>query len=236
MALVATLSAGAFAVGLLGGVHCMGMCGGIVASLGAGQGAQPAWAVRFAYNGGRVASYAIAGALAGGLGGAGLLLGHLLPAQMIFYVLANLLLVGLGLYLAGWTGFIVRLEGPGRRLWSHLQPLASRLMPARTLGQGLALGALWGWIPCGLVYSMLGTALLTGSAGGGALVMLAFGAGTVPNLLATGWLLGRRGRGRPQAPWVRLTAGGLVTGFGLLGLARAVTLGHTLRGGLACFS
>jgi hypothetical protein len=83
---------------------------------------------------------------------------------------------------------------------------------------------------------MLGTALLTGSADGGALVMLAFGAGTVPNLLATGWLLGRRGRGRPQAPWVRLTAGGLVTGFGLLGLARAVTIGHALRGGLACFS
>ncbi len=235
MALIATLSAGAFAVGLLGGGHCLGMCGGIVASLGSSSGLHPAWAIRLAYNAGRVGSYALAGALVGGLGGAGLLLGNLLPVQIAFYVLANLLLVGLGLYLAGWTGLIARIEGPGRRLWARLQPLAARLVPARSPGQGLALGALWGWIPCGLVYSILGTALLTGSAAGGAMVMLAFGAGTLPNLLAAGWVLGR-GRGGARKAWLRLTAGGLVAGFGLLGLARAASLGDALRNGLACLS
>lgn len=235
MSLLATLAAGAFAVGLLGGVHCLGMCGGIAMSLAGAGGDHPAWAVRVGYNAGRVGSYALAGALAGGLGGAGLLLGSFLPVQVAFYVVANLLLVGLGLYLAGWTGFITRIEGPGRWLWARLQPLAGRLLPARTVGQGIALGALWGWIPCGLVYSVLGTALLAGSPGGGALVMLAFGAGTLPNLLAAGWLLGR-GRRWSRAAGVRLAAGGLVAGFGLVGLARAASLGDALRSGLACLS
>jgi hypothetical protein len=235
MSLLATLSAGAFAVGLLGGVHCLGMCGGIAASLAGEGGRHPAWAVRLAYNAGRVGSYGLAGAVAGGVGGAGLLLGSLLPVQVVFYVVANLLLVGLGLYLAGWTGFVSRIEGPGRRLWAHLQPLAGRLLPARSIGQGLALGAVWGWIPCGLVYSVLGTALLTGSPAGGATVMLAFGAGTLPNLLAAGWLLGR-GRRWARSPGIRLAAGGLVAGFGLVGLARAASLGDALRGGLACLS
>lgn len=235
MSLIVSLSAGAVAVGLLGGVHCLGMCGGVAASLASGGGRHPAWAVRAAYNAGRVGSYALAGAVAGGVGGAGLLLGRVLPVQVAFYVLANLLLVGLGLYLAGWTGIIARIEGPGRWLWARLQPLAGRLLPAHTVGQGLAVGVLWGWLPCGLVYSVLGTALLTGSPAGGAAVMLAFGAGTLPNLLAAGWLLGR-GRRWARAPGLRLAAGALVAGFGLAGLARAASLGEALRSGLACLS
>lgn len=235
MSLLAGLCAGAFAVGLLGGVHCVGMCGGIAASLGGEGGSHPAWAVRLGYNAGRAGSYALAGALAGGLGGAGLLLGRALPLQIAFYVVANVLLVALGLYLAGWTRPLSRLEGSGGRLWKLLQPLATRLLPARTVAQGLALGAVWGWIPCGLVYSVLGTALLTGSAVGGSAVMLAFGAGTLPNLLAAGWLLSR-GRRWARSPGLRLAAGGMVAGFGLVGLARAAGLGEAMRGGLACLS
>ena len=84
----------------------------------------------------------------------------------------------------------------------------------------LAAGALWGWLPCGMVYSVLVTAMLSGAATRGALVMLAFGLGTLPMLLGLG-LAGARLRGLLRVRGVRLACGALVLGFGLLGLARA---------------
>jgi len=225
------LAGAAFVVGLLGGVHCIGMCGGIVSALvGAGGEGFPRWKLRLGYNIGRIASYAMAGAVAGTVGGASLLLARALPVQMVALVLANLLLVGLGLYLAGFSNLVARLEGPGRQIWRHIQPMTRRLLPADNWWRSLALGGLWGWLPCGLVYSILATALLAGSAAGGAAVMLAFGLGTLPNLLMAGAAFDRL-RSRVG---IRVVAGGLVAGFGLLGLLRATALPDAIRRGVLC--
>jgi len=221
----------AFLVGLLGGVHCIGMCGGIASALtGAGGAGFSRWKLRTGYNLGRIASYAIAGGVAGTVGGVSLLLARALPVQMAALVLANLLLVALGLYLAGISNLVTRLEAPGRQIWRHLQPFTKRFVPADRWHRALALGALWGWLPCGLVYSLLATAMLAGSAMGGALVMLAFGLGTLPNLLLAGVALDRL-RGRPG---VRVAAGGLVAGFGILGLVHAASLPEAIRRGVLC--
>ncbi len=228
------LAAGAFLVGLLGGVHCIGMCGGIATSLTRAKGGGIlAWQVQAGYNVGRVASYGVAGAVAGSIGGAGLLLDRVLPIQVVFYVMANILLVGLGLYLGGWSRLVARLEAPGRWLWRAIQPLIARMLPVDSLPRALAVGALWGWLPCGLVYSLLATALLAGSAAGGAAVMLAFGAGTLPNLLAAGLLL-EASRKRFQNRMLRQAVGAIVAGFGVVGLARAMDLGEQVRRGLLC--
>lgn len=223
-----------FLVGLAGSVHCAGMCGGIVGALSVAprpafpvpvrtvtvQRLAPAAAHVAAYNAGRIASYATAGALAGGLAGGAARLAGLPALQLGSYVLANLMLVALGLYLMdAWRGLAL-LERSGQALWRRISPLLHRLGPGATPGRMFAAGALWGWLPCGMVYSMLVTAMLSGSALGGAGVMLAFGLGTLPMLAAIG-LAGVRLRSLFQLRHVRLACGLLILGFGLLGLWRA---------------
>lgn len=210
----------AFFIGLLGGVHCLGMCGSIVGVLAAQlpQG-KAHWPFHLAYNTGRLASYTLAGALAGALGQAGLLLRDSVPVQHLLFGLSSLMLVALGLYLAGLWGFVRRIEQAGGMLWRRIQPLTRGLFPVVTPLRAGLLGMAWGWLPCGLVYSVLVTALASGSAAQGALVMLAFGLGTLPNLLAIG-LFWESIRRWVQSPRVRLAAGMLVAGFGVYGLYR----------------
>jgi sulfite exporter TauE/SafE len=222
-----------FLTGLLGGVHCAGMCGGIVAAL-SGQAGSKRLPLHLAYNLARVTSYALAGAVAGTVGSIGLLLDGVLPVQIGLYVLANAMLIALGLYLTGVTQVASALEKLGTGLWRRLQPLTRHLLPADTLPRALGLGLLWGWLPCGLVYGILATALVSGNALDGAAIMAAFGLGTIPNLLLAGIAL-RRVTGRLQARPVRLVAGGLVLGLGAYGLAHAATLSGQIRGGLICF-
>lgn len=220
-----------FMVGLAGSVHCIGMCGGIVGALSVGvpvarpraviaiHAAQDGSALRvLAYNGGRVASYMLAGAFAGGLAGAGMV--RMASLQVAGYWLANLMLVALGLYLMdAWRG-LAHLEAAGNLLWRRVRPLLAPLMPMDTPLKALAVGALWGWVPCGMVYSALLTAMMKGSAVQGAAAMAAFGLGTLPTLLGMG-LLGARLRRQLQRRPVRIASGLLVLGFGLLGLLRA---------------
>ena len=204
-----------FLVGLLGGTHCVGMCGGIVGALSVG--GPPRFSLHLAYNLGRILSYTLAGALVGALGSASLALAGQLPLRIALYLAANLMLIALGFYLMGVTRALAFTERVGQNLWRHIQPLTRRFLPARTVAQALPLGMLWGWLPCGLVYSALATALAAGSASQGALLMLAFGLGTLPNLLLAGLLLVRL-RHLVQQPAVRLAAGLLVTAVGLWGL------------------
>jgi len=204
-----------FLVGLLGGTHCVGMCGGIVGALSMGGPAR--WSMHFAYNGGRIFSYVIAGALAGALGAATLGLDQQWPIRQILFLLANLMLIALGLYLLGVTRALAFSERAGQHLWRHLQPMTRRFLPARTVSQAFPLGLLWGWLPCGLVYSALVSALSAGSAGRGALLMLAFGLGTLPNLLLAGIVLARLNE-FVRRPVVRAFSGLLVLGFGLYGM------------------
>lgn len=204
-----------FLVGLLGGTHCVGMCGGIVSALS--MGAAPRWSMHLAYNAGRIASYAAAGAVVGALGAAGSSLASQLPLRMGLYLFANLMLVAMGLYLLGATRSLAFTERAGQHLWRRLQPLTRRFLPATRPAQAFPLGLLWGWLPCGLVYSALATALASGSAGRGAAAMLAFGLGTLPNLLLAGMLLARL-RAVVQQRALRVASGLAVAGFGVHGL------------------
>ncbi|MGA9394973.1 MAG: sulfite exporter TauE/SafE family protein [Azonexus sp.] len=204
-----------FLVGLLGGTHCVGMCGGIVSALS--MGAPARWSLHLAYNFGRILSYTAAGAIAGLLGAASLTLDGQAPVRLVLYLLANLMLVALGLYLLGVTRALAFTERAGQRLWRHVQPLTRRFLPANTVLKAFPLGMLWGWLPCGLVYSALATALSAGSPGRGALLMLVFGLGTLPNLLLAGILLARLNE-FVRRPLVRNLSGLLVLGFGIYGL------------------
>lgn len=226
----------AFLIGLLGGVHCVGMCGGIVGALTIQTpGRRRAWRLHLTYSAGRIASYAVAGAAMGLIGSMGLFFERVLPIQLLLYVFANLLLVLLGLYLAGAGNLLLPLEGLGARLWRRIQPYSARLLPADTAGKAFALGALWGWLPCGLVYSLLATAMLSGDAGTGSLVMLAFGLGTLPNLLLAGMVF-KRLRDITSHRGVRIAAGALVAGFGIAGLIRVSNFGEHIRQALLCIT
>lgn len=207
-----------FLVGLLGGVHCLGMCGSIVGIFTTQVPKEASrWPFHLAYSSGRIASYAVAGALVGAIGQAGMVMRDAVPIQHILFALSSVMLILLGLYLAGLWGAVRRLEQMGAGLWKHLQPFTAKLLPVNTVPRALGLGALWGWLPCGLVYSVLITALASGSALQGALIMIAFGLGTLPNLLAIG-LFWESIKGWVQSPHVRLAAGAMVVSFGLYGL------------------
>lgn len=220
-------------LGLLGAGHCAGMCGGIVSALSAQSGGTRV-RLHLAYSTGRIASYATAGAIAGSLGGLGLLLSEVLPVQLGLYIFANVMMLMLGLYLAGMSSFVVRFENLGRGLWRRIAPLTRGLVPADTMPKALTIGVLWGWLPCGLVYSVLAIALFSGSAVQGAVLMAAFGLGTLPSLLGAGLLVSRASRlFRSKA--FRAACGALVFGFGLTGLARAFDLGDQIRNGILCF-
>ncbi|MDD3353638.1 sulfite exporter TauE/SafE family protein [Zoogloea sp.] len=227
-----------FLIGLLGGTHCVGMCGGIVSALTVQTVHMPGearreWPLHLAYNFGRIASYTAAGAAMGAIGTVGMLFNDLLPIQMGLYVVANLMLVALGLYLTGFTRALAGVEKLGHRLWARIQPHARRFIPARTVAQALPLGVLWGFLPCGLVYSVLATALVTGSAERGGLLLLSFGLGTLPNLLLAGMLL-KRLRDVVRKRAVRLGSGLVVMAFGVFGLVNAPTLGAALWDGVVC--
>ena len=205
----------AFVVGLLGGVHCVGMCGGIVGALSFGLPAERNLPILLAYNIGRIGSYTLAGALMGALG---FYFSGLLPvqtAQRLLLSFAGLFLILMGLYLAGWWNALSRVERAGGVLWRRLEPLGRGLLPVRSVRHGLLLGLLWGWLPCGLVYSALVWTVSAGGALEGAMLMLAFGLGTLPNLLLMGVAAAQLKRW-VRRPEVRTIAGTLVIIFGVL--------------------
>ncbi len=233
------------ALGLVSGVHCVGMCGGIVAAFSAQPGivrvvrkadetpGAPSLGLLALFNAGRIGAYTLAGAIAGSIGSAGAYVAGAIDLQTLLFLGANLMLVLIGLYLAGLSPMLARVEKLGVPLWRRIQPLAARFLPADTPARAFIAGSLWGWLPCGLVYGMLATAVASGSTAGGALAMLAFGLGTLPNLMLAGMALSRMHKFAAR-PRVRQLAGGLVLSFGLLGLARAADLGEAIRRGLLC--
>ncbi|WP_122666311.1 sulfite exporter TauE/SafE family protein [Pseudomonas viridiflava] len=207
------LLASALILGLLGGGHCLGMCGGLMGALTLAipkEQRSRRFRLLLAYNLGRIFSYACAGLLTGLAGWAV----ANSPGALALRVVAALLLIAMGLYLAGWWSGLTRIEGLGRWLWRYIQPVANRLLPVSSLPRALLLGGLWGWLPCGLVYSTLLWAASQGNAINSALLMLAFGIGTCPVLLATG-LAAQRTTALLRKRGVRMAGGLLVIVFGL---------------------
>ena len=269
-----------FLTGLLGGVHCAGMCGGIVSALGmmrqtpvstvggipiaASDGAHAGSAVAssdsvassaagaFAstsagtlaaaqpratstfvtvslYNLGRVSMYVILGAVAGAVGSFAWLMDTMLPIQQTAFLISNVLVILMGLYIIGIKRIAVVMESIGARLWERIRPAATRRLGGAGAANSIMAGALWGMVPCGMVYAGLTAALVSGSAANGALLMLAFGLGTLPNLM----LLGMSGQALAKASrnrTVRLFAGLLIIGFGVMGLMHLSMMGGQSMG------
>lgn len=215
--------------GLLGSAHCMGMCGG-VAMLSGRQAQSPQWRRAAAFNAGRIGSYTLAGALVGGIASqAGVLLPDTAVWGSVLRITTGLLMIAIGLHVAvGWAG-LRRLERLGVPVWRRLGPLAARLDPGRSALHALAFGALWGWIPCGLVYSALLAALVSGGTGAGAAIMLAFGLGTAPALLSLG-LLGDRLRPLMASGSWRRSSGVLVIGLGVWTIVGTLIMATTHQG------
>ena len=230
----------ALAAGLLGGLHCVAMCGAYVALAQARRDVVPLWPRRalvarlaIAHTA-RLATYAVLGTLAGAVGGAAF--GTALPTlQQVLHVAANLLLLALAVGIVRGRAAPAALESLGARAHALVAPRAGPLLGGRGIGARVALGVVWGLTPCALVYGVLPLALLSGGAWQGAAIMLAFGLGTLPNLVAAGWIVAR------AKPWLasrtaRLTAAAIVVGFGLAGLARALTAGGSLGASPYCFT
>lgn len=254
-----TLSLTALTTGLLGSLHCLGMCGGVsgtvaLASASAADSsrrpvpvavvtAAPATFAAeinvLAFNAGRIGSYAIAGAIAGTVGGAlgGIgqagVISETLTVRTALFVFANLMIIFTGLYLMGLPQLLAPLERMGGHLWRHVSPLTRKLLPLRSPAHAALFGMVWGWIPCGMVYAMLLGAIGAGSAGGGMATMFAFGVGTLPVMLATGWAAGSMRRWT-RHPRVRQVAGATVVVLGIIGLARLGSLEQLQAFGAYC--
>jgi hypothetical protein len=222
----------AFVAGLAASGHCASMCGGIAGAL-AMRTQQTAGSSRLlvglAYNFARVGSYAVAGAIVG-------ILGHLVLhaldiglLTLVFRVLAGLIMLAVaGRLLFGWR-ILDPLEAAGSRLWRRVAPWAGRQGRAGGLGGAIGLGLAWGWLPCGMTYSMLMLAGMTGGAGSGAAVMAAFGAGTLPSMVTATVAFERMAGALSKRATLRKTAGALLLAFGLWTAGNA--LYHGLAGG-----
>lgn len=202
----------ALLIGLLGSTHCIGMCGGIAASVGLStrESRQPAWLILLGYNTGRIFSYMVAGALLGVIGA----MVATSAVGVVLQILAGLLLISMGLYIGQWWFGITRIESFGKHLWRHIQPIASRVLPVRNINQAILLGLLWGWLPCGLVYSTLIWSSASGSWQQSTLLMGAFGLGTLPAMFMTG-LLAKQVQAVMQKRITRQLAGLVIIAFGI---------------------
>jgi sulfite exporter TauE/SafE len=174
----------AFLLGLMGASHCMVMCGGIAAAASSASPRKNSLSFLLLFNLGRITSYSIAGLIVSLLG-LWLADSHQI-AQQILRSIAGALLILMGFYIARWWMLLTRLESAGQLVWRYIQPLTRTLIPIKTKPQALALGLLWGWLPCGLIYSTLAWVAANGEPALGALTMFCFGLGTLPGVLAAG--------------------------------------------------
>lgn len=176
----------ALLVGFFGSGHCLVMCGGMASALQMmmrQQSRSKALLLQFALSLGRILSYALLGALFGALGAQAL---GIAPLTHVLQLFGGLMLVLMACYVSRIWTVLTRFETAGARLWRHIQPMSSKLLPLDNFYKALLYGVCWGYLPCGLVYSGLSWSLSSGSASAGALWMLAFGIGTLPAVLITG--------------------------------------------------
>jgi sulfite exporter TauE/SafE len=235
--LSSSLSLGAALVaGLAASGHCIGMCGGIAGAFamrGRDSGTGTRLGMALAYNLSRITSYAVAGGIAGLLGRTLLKAVDVAPLSIALRVFAGVIMIAAaGRLLFGWR-FLDPIEAAGSGLWRRIAPWAGRQGRSGGIGGAVGLGLAWGWLPCGMTYSMLLLAATTASAPAGAAVMLAFGIGTLPSMVTATVAFDRIARGLSARASLRRIAGGLLLAFGLwtAGYALNHALGHGAHAG-----
>lgn len=210
----------AFSIGILGGAHCVGMCGGIIGALtmsvSAEQYRQRFFLIVF-YNLGRISSYLLIAWVFYQLIHS---LQNYFALQFMRYV-AGVLLIAMGLYLANWWRGLIYLEKAGSYLWRFIQPFSRSLLPVTSSSQAFLLGVIWGWLPCGLIYSALAYAVTANTSFNAVLIMLAFAVGTLPAVLASG-LLAERLLMLVKKSVVRQSFALLIIVFGMWTLSQAI--------------
>ncbi|MDP3837810.1 MAG: sulfite exporter TauE/SafE family protein [Methylococcales bacterium] len=182
----------AFLMGLFSSMHCIGMCGSIIGTLTLSLSPD----IRnnkvlllpyvLNYNLGRITSYTLAGGLAGIIGVLMIMPFGEIHGHRILQLLSALVMMSAGLYIAGWFPRFAYIEKMGVRFWKKIEPFGRKLIPVKTHTQAYLFGMVWGWLPCGLVYSALTLAATAGDVAKSALLMLAFGAGTLPAVMGVG--------------------------------------------------
>ena len=206
----------ALLAGFAGSVHCIAMCGGIVGVITATLKENASRSVQywFGYHLGRISSYCVAGALAGIIGEQVYGLFSMQRAHHVGAMISGLFIIVLGMHIAQWWKGLALFEKMGAHLWRYVSPILTRFLPPRALRHAFIVGIIWGWLPCGLVYSALFLAAASGNGIHGAAVMFAFGIGTLPMLLAmsaaSDWLARARTR-----LWLRNVFGTIVCGLGV---------------------
>jgi len=231
----------AWLVGTLGGLHCVAMCGGLLGAVGARDAARaqplhPASTVvarQATYHAGRLVTYALLGALFGAFGAATLGIVDLVPLQRAIYILANVFLLLLGTSLVLRTPGVPIMQRVGARAFAPVLRAMQPVLQRSDASGRVAMGLVWGLMPCALIYSVLPLALLAGGAWQGGLVMLAFGLGTVPNLLATSVLLVGARRFMSGSA-IRHAAAAMMIAFGLVGIWRVLLVPEALARGPFC--
>ena len=178
----------AFVIGLFSSLHCIGMCGSIIGTLTYSlsqelrNNKRILFSIILSYNLGRVASYAIAGAVVGLLS---------LPfsqgmAYRFLQLVSAAIMTGAGLYIGGWFPRFAYIEKMGSRFWKLIEPFGRKMIPVKTRSQAMLFGMVWGWLPCGLIYTALSLAATTGNVMHISMTMLAFGLGTLPAVVGVG--------------------------------------------------
>jgi sulfite exporter TauE/SafE len=178
----------AFVIGLFSSLHCIGMCGSIIGTLTYSlsqelrNNKRILFSIILSYNLGRVASYAIAGAVVGLLS---------LPfsqgmAYRFLQLVSAAIMTGAGLYIGGWFPRFAYIEKMGSRFWKLIEPFGRKMIPVKTRSQAMLFGMVWGWLPCGLIYTALALSATTGNVMHSSMTMLAFGLGTLPAVVGVG--------------------------------------------------
>ena len=203
----------AFLMGLIGSGHCIAMCGGIASSLQLASNKRQTWLYSLAYNSGRALSYMLAGALVAGISSQFATQNSAFALFLSF--LAGMFMLLVGVYIMRLAATLQWLEKLGKTLiWQHLIKLNKYLMPIDSPLKALGYGALWGWLPCGLVYSALTWAMTSGTAINGALVMLAFSLGTFPAMITLG-VAAQKLNTLFNHPWTRIILGSVIIWYGI---------------------
>lgn len=211
----------AFTMGLLSSLHCIGMCGSIIGTLTLSlsqelrQKKSTLFSYVLNYSLGRILSYSLAGMMVGAVS---VLLSVPLSeayAHRLLQVVSAIVMAAAGMYIAGWFPVFAYIERMGSRLWKLIEPFGRRLIPVKTRTQAFLFGMIWGWLPCGLIYTALALAATSDSIIHSGLTMLAFGMGTLPAVMGVGIMTSMLSK-LSKIQYVKQIAGLLLISFALL--------------------